>query len=69
LAKTFVLNIKNLNTAEDAAKIEDYFMGRPGVEKVEIELGLSIVSLRYNETFGSPNKLFEAFDRLGFPVR
>jgi len=69
LTKTFVLNIKNLNTAEDATKIKDHFMSRPGVEKVDIEMSLSIVSLRYNESVGSPHKLLEAFDRLGYPVR
>ena len=69
MTKTFVLNVKNLNAAEDAAKIEDYFMSRPGVEKVDIEMNLSIVTLHYNEAVGSPNKLLEAFDHLGYPVR
>ena len=69
LTKTFVLNIENLNTAEDAVKIEDYFMNHPGVEKVEIEMNLSIVFLHYNDTVGSPNKLLEAFGQLGYPVR
>jgi len=69
LTKTFVLNIKNLNAAEDVAKIKDYFMSRPGVEKVDIEMSLSIVTLHYNEAVGSPNKLLEAFDQLGYPVR
>ena len=69
MTKTFVLNIENLNTIEDATKIEHYFMNRPGVEKVEIEIDLNIVSLRYNDTVGSPHQLLEAFDRLGYPVR
>jgi hypothetical protein len=64
-----VLNIENLNSAEDAAKIENHFMSRPGVEMVEIEMNLKIVSLRYNEGVGSPNKLLEAFGQLGYPVR
>jgi len=69
VTKTFVLNIENLNSAEDVAKIEDHFMSRPGVEKVEIEMDLKIVSLSYNESVGSPNKLLEAFNHLGYPVR
>lgn len=69
LSKTFVLNIRNLDTIEDAAKIEHYFMNRPGIEKVDIEMALNIVSLRYNETVGSPHQLLEAFERLGYPVR
>jgi len=69
LSKTFVLNIRNLDTADDAVKIENYFMNRPGVEKVVIEMSLSIVSLRYNETIGSPMQILEAFEQLGYPVR
>lgn len=69
LIKTFILNIENLNTAEDVTKIEDYFMSFSGVEKIEIEMSLSIVSLYYNESIGSPHKLLEAFGKLGYPVR
>ena len=69
MTKTFVLNIENLNSDEDAIKIKDHFMSRPGVEKVEIEMDLNIVSLSYNESVGSPNKLLEAFGKLGYPVR
>jgi copper chaperone CopZ len=69
LTKTFVINIDNLKTAEDATKIEDYFMSLPGVEKVKIEMSLNIVSLSYNEGIGSPNKLLLAFEKLGYPVR
>lgn len=69
MTKTFVLNIENLNSADDAAKIEDHFMSRPGVEKVDVEINLNIVSLSYNEAVGSPNKLLEAFGKLGYPVR
>ena len=69
MIKTFILNIENLNTAEDVTKIEDYFMSFSGVEKIEIEMSLSIVSLYYNESIGSPHKLLEAFDKLGYPVR
>jgi len=69
LAKTFVLNIENLKTDEDVVKIENYFLSRPGVEKIEIEMSLSLVSIRYNEAVGSPHTLLEAFNRLGYPVR
>lgn len=69
MSKTFVLNIRNLETAEDAAKIEDFFMKKTGVEEVEVEMDLNIVSLRYNDTFGSPYKFLEAFEQLGYPVR
>lgn len=69
LSKTFMLNIRNLDTAEDAAKIEEYFMNRSGIEKVDIEMDLNIVSLRYNENFGSPQQLLDALEYLGYPVR
>ena len=69
MIKTFILNIENLNTTEDVAKIKDYFMNLPGVEKVDVEMSMSIVSLHYNESVGSPNKLLEAFGKLGYPVR
>ena len=69
LSKTFILNIRNLDTVEDAVKIENHFMNLPGVEKVDIEMALNIVSLRYNESVGSPHQLLEAFEQLGYPVR
>ena len=69
LSKSYVLNIENLKTAEDAAKIEAYLLDQPGVEKVDIEMSLSIVSIYYNESVGSVNKLLESFSRLGYPVR
>jgi len=69
LAKTFVLNLENLETTADAQKIENHFLKRPGVEKVAVELGLKIVSLHYNEDVGSPHKLLEAFTKLGYPVK
>ena len=68
--KTYVLNIGNLNTDEDAAKITEYLMSQPGIEKVDIEMSLSIVSIYYNESsMGSLNKIHENFDKLGYPVR
>lgn len=69
MTKTFVLNIENLNSAEDAAKIKNHFLSRPGVEKIDIEMTLKIVSLHYNEAVGSPHQLLEAFNHLGYPVR
>lgn len=69
MTKTFVLNIENLNSTEDTAKIEDHFMGRPGVEDIEFEMDLKIVTIHYNESIGSPNKLLQAFTKLGYPVR
>ena len=68
--KTYVLNIGNLNTDEDAAKIEEYLLSQTGVEKVNIEMSLSIVSICYDESaIGSLNKIHECFDKLGYPVR
>jgi len=68
--KTYVLNIDNLNTKEDAAKIEEYLMEQSGIEKVEIEMSLSIVSIYYDESsIGSLNKILEGFHELGYPVR
>ena len=68
--KTYVLNIDNLNTNEDAAKIEEYLLEQSGVEKVEIEMSLSIVSIYYDESsIGSLNQILEGFHKLGYPVR
>jgi len=68
--KIYVLNLGNLNTDEDAAKIEEYLLSQTGIEKVEIEMSLSIVSIYYNESsVGSLNKVLEGFDALGYPVR
>jgi len=69
MSKTFVLNINNLHSTDDALKIRTYFLDHPGIEKVDIEMELNIVSLRYNESVGSPYKLLEAFTTLGYPVR
>ena len=69
LVKTYVLNLENLNTAEDAAKIESYWMDQPGVEKIDIEMSLSMVSIYYNESIGSLNKVLESFKKLGYPAR
>jgi len=69
MTKTFVLNIANLKSEADALKIEEYFMGLPGLEKVDIEMNLSLVSLCYNEAAGSPLTLLESLERLGYPVR
>lgn len=69
MTKTFVLNLENLETTADVQKIESHFLSRPGVEKIDVELGLKIVSLYYNEEVGSPHKLLEAFTTLGYPVK
>ena len=68
--KTYVLNIGNLNTDEDAAKIKEYLMNISGIEKVDFEMSLSIVSICYNDSsVSSLNKILEGFDKLGYPVR
>ena len=69
MVKTYVLNLENLNTAEDAAKIEAFLMEQTGIEKIDIELSLRIVSIYYNESFGPLNQLLEAFSNLGYPAR
>lgn len=69
LTKSFVLNVENLNTDADAAKIKEYFKNVAGVVKVDIEMSLKLVSLHYNEEVGSAYKLLTAFDTLGYPVR
>ena len=68
--KTYVLNIENLNTDEDSAKIEEFLMSQSGVERVDIEMSLSIVSIHYNQaSVGSLNQILEGFTKLGYPVR
>ena len=69
LTKSFVLNVANLNTDADATKIRDHFLNMTGVEKVNIEMTLKLVSLYYNEEVGSPHKLLTALDDLGYPAR
>ena len=69
MTKTFILNLENLDTVEDAEVIESHFLKRPGVEKVAVELSLKLVSLYYNEKVGSTHKLLEAFGTLGYNVR
>ena len=69
LTKSFVLNVTNMDTDADATKIRDHFMNIHGVEKVDIEMSLKLVSLYYNEEVGSPHKLLMAFETLGYPVR
>lgn len=67
--KSFVLNIKNLHTDADAAKIRDHFLNIHGVERVEIEMDLKLVSLFYSDEVGSPHKLLTAFETIGYHVR
>ena len=69
MTKSFVLNVKNLTTADDVAKIQNHFATIHGVEKVDIELELKLVSIHYNEDIGSPSKLLTTLDGLGYPVR
>ena len=68
--KTYVLNLGNLNTDEDAIRIREYLMNQSGVEKIDIEMSLSIVSIYYDESSAlSLNKIHEGINRLGYPVR
>lgn len=70
MVKTFMINVENLVTNEDAKKIEDYFKTNlEGVENLDINLSLKLVSVRYNDSIGSPKYILDAFDRLGYKVR
>ena len=70
MAKTFMLNVENLSSNEDVKKIKDYFeKNLEGVEKLDINLSLKLVSVRYNEGIGSPKYILDAFNRLGYTVR
>ena len=69
MSKTFFLNILNLNTEADAERIKNHFSNMTGVEKVEIEMSINLVSVRYTEDIGSPNKILIALGELGYPVR
>lgn len=70
MVKTFMLNLENLNTTEDAQRIKDYFnTNLEGVEKLDINLSLKVVSVRYNDSIGSPRYILDAFSRLGYTVR
>ena len=50
MVKTFMINVENLKTDEDVKKIESYFeTNLDGVEKLDINLSLKLVSVRYND--------------------
>jgi len=70
MSKTFILNIKNLKVEADAAKIRDYFRHNlEGIEELDINMKLSLVSVKYTESIGSPKYILDALDHLGYPVR
>lgn len=70
MSKTFILNIKNLNGDADAKIISEYFHDNlVGVKSLDINLKLSLVSVNYTESIGSPKYILDAFERLGYPVR
>lgn len=70
MVKMFMINVENLATNEDAKRIEDYFKTNlEGVENLDINLSLKLVSVRYNDSIGSPKYILDAFDRLGYKVR
>ncbi|MFQ7057380.1 MAG: copper chaperone [Turicibacter sanguinis] len=51
MVKTFMINVENLKTDEDVKKIESYFeTNLDGVEKLDINLSLKLVSVRYNDS-------------------
>lgn len=70
MAKTFMLNVDNLSSNEDEKKIRDYFeTNLDGVEKLDINLSLTLISVHYNEGIGSPKYILDAFNHLGYTVR
>ena len=70
MVKTFMINVENLKTDEDVKKIESYFeTNLDGVEKLDINLSLKLVSVRYNDSIGSQKYILDAFNRLGYTVR
>ena len=70
MAKSFMLNVENLSSNEDIEKIKSYFeTNLEGVEKLDINLSLKLVSVHYNEGIGSPKYILDAFNHLGYTVR
>ena len=70
MAKTFMLNVDNLSSNEDEKKIRDYFeTNLDGVEKLDINLSLKLISVHYNEGIGSPKYILDAFNHLGYTDR
>jgi len=70
MAKTFIINIDNLVDDSDIKKIETYFKEHlKGIEKLKFELPYKLVTVRYNESIGSPKNILDAFEHLGYPVR
>lgn len=65
-----MINVENLATNEDARKLKIILKSNlEGVEKLDINLSLKLVSVRYNDSIGSPKYILDAFDRLGYKVR
>ena len=70
MAKTFMLNVDNLSSKKKKKKIRDYFeTNLDGVEKLDINLSLKLISVHYNEGIGSPKYILDAFNHLGYTVR
>ena len=70
MGKSFMLNIENLNSEADVVKINEYFTTNlKGVEKIDTNLSLRLVTIHYNETIGSPKYILDAFSHLGYSVR
>lgn len=70
MSKTFILNIQNLSSDADAAKITEYLQANlEGIEALDINMSMSLVTVKYNETIGSPKYILDALDRIGYTVR
>ena len=70
MAKTFIINIDNLVDDSDIKIIETYFNKHlNGVENLKFEISYKLVTVRYNESVGSPKNILDAFEHLGYPVR
>ncbi len=70
MGKSFMLSIENLKSEDDSTKIKNYFADNlEGVEKVDVNLSLRLVTVYYNEGIGSPKYILDALNRLGYSVR
>jgi len=70
MAKTFIINIDRFNDDSDIKKIETYFNENlKGIEDLKFDLAYKLVTVRYNESIGTPKNILDAFEYLGYPVR
>jgi hypothetical protein len=70
MIKTLILNVENLNSKQDAERIVEHFQFMPGIEKIEVDLKVNLVILKYQDEHVSHTKRFlDDLNELGYTVK